>query len=131
MRPVLFQTTTKALYRSVFTYSNKRARKMPSLLTKEQREVQLQPLFSNNWSLVKDRDAIYKEFLFSDFIQAFGFMSQVALKSEKMNHHPEWFNVYNKVQVTLSTHDVSGLSLNDINLALFLDKTEKSIKGSS
>lgn len=58
-------------------------------------------------------------------------MSQVALKSEKMNHHPEWFNVYNKVQVTLSTHDVSGLSLNDVNLATFLDKTEKNIKGSS
>lgn len=65
------------------------------------------------------------------FLQAFGFMSQVALKSEKMNHHPEWFNVYNKVQVTLSTHDVSGLSLNDVNLATFLDKTEKTIKGSS
>lgn len=64
-------------------------------------------------------------------LQAFGFMTQVALKSEKMNHHPEWFNVYNKVQVTLSTHDVSGLSLNDVNLALFLDNTEKSIKGSS
>lgn len=126
----------------------------PSLLTQEQRGELLQPLFSNQWSLVKDRDAIYKEFLFSDFIQvctiqlilfhnkliyqvvlpywqAFGFMSQVALKSEKMNHHPEWFNVYNKVQVTLSTHDVSGLSLNDVNLATFLDKTEKTIKGSS
>lgn len=52
-------------------------------------------------------------------------MSQVAIKSEKMNHHPEWFNVYNKVQVTLSTHDVSGLSTNDINLANFMDKLEK------
>lgn len=104
---------------------------MPSLLTKEERVELLQPLLSNQWSLVKDRDAIYKEFLFSDFIQAFGFMTQVALKSEKMNHHPEWFNVYNKVQVTLSTHDVSGLSSNDINLATFLDKTEKSIKASS
>lgn len=58
-------------------------------------------------------------------------MSQVALKSEKMNHHPEWFNVYNKVQVTLSTHDVSGLSLNDINLAKFLDKAEQNMKESS
>jgi len=55
-------------------------------------------------------------------------MSQVALKSEKMNHHPEWFNVYNKVQVTLSTHDCNGLSLNDVNLAIFLDKTEKNFK---
>lgn len=128
----------------------------PSLLTEEQRGELLQPLFSNQWTVVKNRDAIYKEFLFSDFIQvcipslstilldislkiitlidcpqAFGFMSQVALKSEKMNHHPEWFNVYNKVQVTLSTHDVSGLSLNDVNLATFLDATEKNIKGSS
>lgn len=58
-------------------------------------------------------------------------MTQVALKSEKMDHHPEWFNVYNKVQVTLSTHDVNGLSSNDVNLAKFLDKTEKSIKSSS
>jgi len=58
-------------------------------------------------------------------------MTQVALKSEKMDHHPEWFNVYNKVQVTLSTHDVCGLSSNDVNLATFLDKTEKSIKASS
>lgn len=58
-------------------------------------------------------------------------MAQVALKSEKMNHHPEWFNVYNKVQVTLSTHDVSGLSMNDVNLATFLDKVEKTIKSST
>lgn len=58
-------------------------------------------------------------------------MTQVALKSEKMNHHPEWFNVYNKVQVTLSTHDVSGLSINDVNLATFLDKVEKTIKSSA
>lgn len=58
-------------------------------------------------------------------------MTQVALKSEKMDHHPEWFNVYNKVQVTLSTHDVGGLSLNDVNLAKFIDKTEKNIIGSS
>lgn len=58
-------------------------------------------------------------------------MTQVALKSEKMNHHPEWFNVYNKVQVTLSTHDVNGLSINDINLATFLENLEKITKGSS
>lgn len=58
-------------------------------------------------------------------------MAQVALKSEKMNHHPEWFNVYNKVQVTLSTHDVGGLSMNDVNLATFLDKIAKTIKSST
>lgn len=58
-------------------------------------------------------------------------MTQAALKSEKMNHHPEWFNVYNKVQITLSTHDVNGLSLNDIDLAKFLDTTEKTTKSLS
>ncbi|XP_026818672.1 pterin-4-alpha-carbinolamine dehydratase [Rhopalosiphum maidis] len=131
MTAVFFNSTWKPILACVVKYSTKRTRKMPSLLTKEEREKLLQPLFSNQWSLVKDRDAIYKEFLFSDFIQAFGFMTQVALKSEKMNHHPEWFNVYNKVQVTLSTHDVSGLSSNDVNLATFLDKTEKTIKASS
>uniref|UniRef100_A0A2S2NPV6 4a-hydroxytetrahydrobiopterin dehydratase n=1 Tax=Schizaphis graminum TaxID=13262 RepID=A0A2S2NPV6_SCHGA len=131
MTAVFFNRTWKPIVGCVVKYSTKRTRKMPRLLTKEEREELLQPLFSNQWSLVKDRDAIYKEFLFSDFIQAFGFMTQVALKSEKMNHHPEWFNVYNKVQVTLSTHDVSGLSSNDVNLATFLDKTEKTIKASS
>ncbi|KAL4135930.1 hypothetical protein QTP88_007508 [Uroleucon formosanum] len=131
MTTVFFNSTWKPVLRFVVKYSTKRSRKMPSLLTKEQREELLQPLFSNQWSLVKDRDAIYKEFLFSNFIEAFGFMTQVALKSEKMDHHPEWFNVYNKVQVTLSTHDVNGLSSNDVNLAKFLDKTETSIKSSS
>ncbi|KAF0748553.1 pterin-4-alpha-carbinolamine dehydratase [Aphis craccivora] len=131
MTTVFLNNTWVPVLRCISKYSTKRIRKMPSLLTKEERVELLQPLLSNQWSLVQDRDAIYKEFLFSDFIQAFGFMTQVALKSEKMNHHPEWFNVYNKVQVTLSTHDVSGLSSNDINLATFLDKTEKSIKASS
>jgi len=70
--------------------------------------------------MVKDRDAIYKEFLFADFNQAWGFMSRVALYAETHCHHPEWFNVYNKVQVTLSTHDVGGLSCNDINMANFI-----------
>lgn len=54
-------------------------------------------------------------------------MSRVALKAEKMNHHPEWFNVYNKVQITLATHDVNGLSQKDINLAIFMDTVEKQI----
>ncbi|XP_015375611.1 PREDICTED: pterin-4-alpha-carbinolamine dehydratase [Diuraphis noxia] len=131
MTAVFFNNTLRPVLLCFAKYSTKRTRKMPILLTKEQREELLQPLFSNQWSLVKDRDAIYKEFLFSNFIEAFGFMTQVALKSEKMDHHPEWFNVYNKVQVTLSTHDVGGLSSNDVNLATFLDKTEKKIKSSS
>ena len=60
--------------------------------------------------------------MFQDFNEAFGFMARVAIQAEKMNHHPEWFNVYNKVEVTLSTHDCSGLSLNDVRLAEFMDK---------
>ncbi len=71
--------------------------------------------------MVSDRDAIHKEFLFADFNAAFGFMARVALKAETMNHHPEWFNVYNKVQITLSTHDCGGLSDKDATLATFID----------
>jgi len=67
------------------------------------------------------RDAIHKEFKFKDFNEAFGFMSRVALMAEKMDHHPEWFNVYNKVEITLSTHDAGGLSELDIKLARFID----------
>ena len=88
--------------------------------------------------MVKDRDAIYKEFIFKDFNQAFGFMTRVALKADKVDHHPEWFNVYNKVnhcyhyhsndyssflqvQITLATHDCGGLSARDVNLATFIE----------
>ena len=71
--------------------------------------------------MVKERDAIYKEFLFNDFNQAFGFMTRVALKADKVDHHPEWFNVYNKVQITLATHDCGGLSTRDVNMANFIE----------
>ena len=71
--------------------------------------------------MVKERDAIYKEFLFKDFNQAFGFMTRVALKADKGDHHPEWFNVYNKVQITLATHDCGGLSTRDVNMANFIE----------
>ena len=74
------------------------------------------------WMPVEDRDAIAKSFSFANFNAAFGFMSRVALYAEKLNHHPEWFNVYNKVDVTLSTHDVDGLSELDIKMARFMDK---------
>ena len=67
------------------------------------------------------RDAIQKAFEFPDFNAAFGFMTRVALKAEVMDHHPEWFNVANKVEVTLSTHDAGGLSMLDIELARFMD----------
>ena len=59
---------------------------------------------------------------FKNFVQAFGFMTKVAIEAEKINHHPEWFNVYNKVQVTLSTHDLNGLSTYDVQMAQFMDK---------
>ena len=73
------------------------------------------------WSEVKDRDAISKKFVFADFNAAFGFMSRVALLAEKADHHPEWFNVYNRVDITLSTHDAGGLSQRDIALAKAID----------
>ncbi|GGD01120.1 4a-hydroxytetrahydrobiopterin dehydratase [Pyruvatibacter mobilis] len=69
------------------------------------------------WDEVEGRDAIRKVFTFKDFSQAFAFMTRVALKAEVMDHHPEWFNVYNKVDVTLTTHDADGLSQKDIDLA--------------
>ena len=75
--------------------------------------------------MVEGRDAIQKTFQFRDFDEAFGFMTRVALKADKMNHHPEWFNVYNKVDVTLSTHDCQGLSQRDITLATFIDGAAK------
>lgn len=82
----------------------------------------MQPLFSAGWKMVDGgRDAIYKEFLFQDFNEAFGFMTRVALLADKMDHHPEWFNVYNKVQVTMSTHDCGGLSAKDVKVASFME----------
>jgi 4a-hydroxytetrahydrobiopterin dehydratase len=74
------------------------------------------------WSEVSGRDAITRKFVFSDFNEAFGFMSRAALTAEKMDHHPEWFNVYKTVEVTLSTHDAGGLTELDVKLAAAMDK---------
>jgi len=74
------------------------------------------------WSEVKDRDAISKKFVFADFNAAFGFMTRVALVAEKLDHHPEWFNVYKTVEVTLSTHDAGGVTEHDVQLAEAMDK---------
>ena len=74
------------------------------------------------WTALADGDAITRTFKFKSFNEAFGFMARVALKAEQMNHHPEWFNVYNRVEVTLTTHDCGGLSELDIKLAKFMDK---------
>lgn len=71
------------------------------------------------WSVVNGK--LHKEFIFKDFIEAFGFMTTAALHIEKMNHHPEWFNVYNKLKIDLVTHDAGGITQNDINLARTLN----------
>ncbi len=76
----------------------------------------------SDWREVSDRDAIQRTFKFANFNEAFGFMSRCALMAEQMDHHPEWFNVYNRVEVTLATHDCDGLSERDIKLAEFMDK---------
>merc|ERR1711963_408253 len=94
-------------------------------LSDDERSSSLVPLKEAGWTMVEGRDAIYKEFLFKDFNQAFGFMTRVGLKADKMDHHPEWFNVYNKVQITLSTHDVGGLSEKDVRLATFIEQVAK------
>jgi 4a-hydroxytetrahydrobiopterin dehydratase len=73
------------------------------------------------WSPVDGRDAIQKSYRFKDFTEAFGFMTRVALLAEKADHHPEWFNVYNKVDIVLTTHDAKGLSARDIKLAKAID----------
>jgi 4a-hydroxytetrahydrobiopterin dehydratase len=78
-----------------------------------------------DWKEVSGRDAIARKFEFKDFNAAFGFMSRSALLAEKMDHHPEWFNVYNKVEVTLSTHDAGGVTENDIAMAKAMDSYAK------
>ena len=77
------------------------------------------------WKKTIGRDAIEKSFVFKDFITAFSWMSRISLIAEKMDHHPEWFNVYNKVNVTLSTHDAGGVTELDIKLAKEMDKSAR------
>ena len=91
---------------------------MISLLEKNQ----LDYFIKKNPSWEIDNKTIKKEFKFDDFIDAFGFMSKVALLSEKMDHHPDWQNTYNKVKINLTTHDKGGITNNDINLAESIDK---------
>jgi 4a-hydroxytetrahydrobiopterin dehydratase len=76
----------------------------------------------SGWKAVDGRDAITRQFRFADFNAAFGFMTRVALKADKMDHHPEWSNVYNKVEVVLTTHDAGGVTDKDIELATFMDE---------
>ena len=89
-------------------------------LSKDERESWMRAL--KRWSLARDDKAIERTFEFADFSEAWAFMNRVALIAEKRDHHPEWFNVYNKVEVTLTTHDAGGLSLRDVNMAKAIDE---------
>jgi 4a-hydroxytetrahydrobiopterin dehydratase len=93
---------------------------MAQKLTAEARKAALGNL--SQWSEVSGRDAITRKFVFKDFNEAFGFMTRAALVAEKMDHHPEWFNVYKTVEVTLSTHDAGGVTDLDIKLAEAMNK---------
>jgi 4a-hydroxytetrahydrobiopterin dehydratase len=74
------------------------------------------------WQMVAGRDALSRAFKFADFSAAFGFMTRVALAAEKLDHHPEWLNVWNRVEITLSTHDAGGLTQRDVELAKIIDR---------
>ena len=93
---------------------------MPQKLSGEVRKNALARL--KGWTEVNGRDAITKKFVFADFNQAFGFMTRAALVAEKLDHHPEWFNVYDKVEVTLATHDAGGVTERDVELAAAMDR---------
>lgn len=87
------------------------------VLPEDQIRIELRDL--KGWSIQNGK--LYKEFVFADFVEAFGFMTKAALHAEKMNHHPEWSNVYNKLSVYLTTHDAGGITSNDIKLARTLN----------
>ena len=94
---------------------------MTEKLSDTARKTVLEPLLENGWELAGDRDAITKTYKFDDFVHAFGWMTQAAFWAEKWDHHPEWSNTYNTVEVTLTTHDVGGLSSLDAKLARKMD----------
>ena len=87
-------------------------------------------LSASAWRVSETRGGtIHREFIFDDFVQAFGFMTQVALLAEKRNHHPEWSNVYNRVAITLTTHDIGGLSARDLDSAADIDRLYAAVFG--
>lgn len=88
---------------------------MVDKLSNSERQAALEAL--SDWTHDPERDAITREFRFADFSEAFAFMTRSALLAEQMDHHPEWFNVYNRVDVTLTTHDCDGLSERDVKMA--------------
>lgn len=97
----------------------------PQLLTSAERDEHLTPLLMQGWQFVEERDAIKKTFIFKDFVECFAFMKSVADKAEETQHHPEWFNVYNLLEITWSTHDCSGLSKLDVELANYCESLFK------
>ena len=94
---------------------------MPAILTQTERNDELSVLLKSGWEMIENRDAIYKKFKFKSFICAFGWMSSIAIIAEKIDHHPEWVNVYNIVEVTLNTHSANGLTKLDLALAKKMD----------
>lgn len=93
---------------------------MAKILAADARDVALRRI--QGWSPVPGRDALTRTFVFGDFSEAFGFMARVALAAERLNHHPEWTNVWNRVEITLSTHDAGGLTRLDVELAEAIDR---------
>ena len=93
---------------------------LPRLTETERQEV-LPALGNTGWRAIEDRDALRKILKFRNFSEAWGFMSRVALRAEKQDHHPEWFNVWNRVDIALTTHDADGLSARDVKLAKVID----------
>ncbi|KAF9374225.1 hypothetical protein CPB97_012222 [Podila verticillata] len=114
--PATFTTSLVARSSSISTSTPKR-NMLQKLTAQEQAEALTQ---LKDWSLVDGREAIKRTF--KDFNAAFGFMTRVALYADKHDHHPEWFNVYNRVEITLATHDVQGLSTRDVKLATFINE---------
>ena len=94
---------------------------MTEKLSAETRDTLLDPLKETGWEVVDGRDAIFKSFVFGNFVEAFGWMTRVAIWAEKWDHHPEWSNVYKTVDVTLTTHDLGGVSTLDVKLARKMD----------
>ena len=94
---------------------------MTERLSDEARNLLLEPLLKTGWAVMQDRDAITKTYVFDSFVDAFGWMTRVALWAEKWDHHPEWRNVYKTVEVVLITHDLGGFSALDAKLARKMD----------
>lgn len=93
----------------------------PVKLTPIERITSLNTLIASDWNLLSDRDAIRKMFYFNNFTECFAFMAKVAAKADELNHHPEWNNIYNKVEITWTTHDCQGLSKLDVDMAACCD----------